>query len=133
MAPKQTFPIFSGLGASPDYARFQAAENARMGEIVLYNIAHFVSHLRKSKIELVLDVGASIGQFAKEMFAGGYKGKIISFEPLSQAHGQLLAAARGNSGWEVAPRCALQEFPHLTLASRPFPPKASQSSAKCFL
>jgi FkbM family methyltransferase len=73
----------------------------------LYSNAHFVSHLRKSKIDLVLDVGANIGQFASELIASGYKGKLISFEPLSQAHGQLLAAAHGNPMWEVATRCAL--------------------------
>jgi hypothetical protein len=62
--------------------------------------------LRQFKIDLVLDVGANMGQFASEIRHCGYAGRIVSFEPLSQAHGQLLQSSAGDSLWEAYPRCA---------------------------
>lgn len=63
--------------------------------------------MRKFKIDLVLDVGANRGQFASEIRRGGYAGKIVSFEPLSEAHGKLLLASDGDAQWDAYPRCAL--------------------------
>jgi FkbM family methyltransferase len=66
-----------------------------------------VSSLRKFEIDLVLDVGANTGQFASEIRHCGYAGRIVSFEPLSQAHGHLRQSSAGDSKWEAYPRCAL--------------------------
>ena len=66
-----------------------------------------VSSLRKFEIDLVLDVGANTGQFASEIRHCGYAGRIVSFEPLSQAHGQLLQSSAEDHLWDVYPRCAL--------------------------
>lgn len=66
-----------------------------------------VSSLRKFEIDLVLDVGANKGQFATEIRHCGYTGRIVSFEPLSEAHGQLLQSSAGDSMWEAYQRCAL--------------------------
>lgn len=63
--------------------------------------------LRQFKIDLVLDVGANRGQFGSEIRQGGYTGRIVSFEPLSQAHSELLLASAADSMWEAYPRCAL--------------------------
>jgi FkbM family methyltransferase len=73
----------------------------------MYNLAHLISHLRRSETDIVFDVGANAGQFASEMFNAGFTGRIISFEPLSSAHESLQEAARVNPKWEIAPRCAL--------------------------
>ena len=73
----------------------------------MYSIAHFSSHIRRAKIKLLLDVGANEGQFASNALGSGYKGHLISFEPLSDAHARLVVAAKENPRWEVAPRCAL--------------------------
>jgi len=59
------------------------------------------------KIDLVLDVGANIGQYAKHLREFGYTGKIVSFEPLSSAHSKLIAASKKDPLWEVAPRIAI--------------------------
>jgi FkbM family methyltransferase len=73
----------------------------------MYSLAHLLSHLHRSHTDLVLDVGANVGQFALELFNAGFTGRIISFEPLSSAHTALCKAAQNNPKWEVAPRCAL--------------------------
>jgi len=63
--------------------------------------------LRRFDIDLVLDVGANVGQFASEIRAFGFTGRIVSFEPLTAAHGRLREAAAGDSGWQVHSRCAI--------------------------
>ena len=66
--------------------------------------------LRLHKIDLVLDVGANVGQFTKGLREVGYKDRIISFEPLIDAHHILSKAARGPKGWEVHERCAIGDI-----------------------
>ncbi len=61
-------------------------------------------------IDVVLDVGANVGQFAGEIRTMGYTGRIVSFEPLSQAHLQLTAAAKGDAAWSIHPRCAIGNY-----------------------
>lgn len=63
--------------------------------------------MRKFGIDLVLDVGANKGQFASDLRRNGYAGDIVSFEPLSAAHGSLLQKREGDGKWIVHPRCAL--------------------------
>ena len=66
-----------------------------------------VKFLRDRGIVAVIDVGANKGQFARELRRRGYGGKIVSFEPLPEAHAALVDNARGDGGWTVAEACAL--------------------------
>ena len=59
------------------------------------------------RFDLVLDVGANIGQYATWLRSIGYAGHIVSFEPLRSAHDALRVQARGDARWDVAPRLAL--------------------------
>ncbi|HET8729305.1 MAG TPA: FkbM family methyltransferase [Alphaproteobacteria bacterium] len=63
--------------------------------------------LEHHRIDLVLDVGANIGQYAKRLRQGGYGGRIVSFEPLTAAHAAVTEAAAGDPGWTIAPRMAI--------------------------
>lgn len=68
------------------------------------------STLDSLNISLVIDVGANTGQFALEIREKGYQGKIVSFEPLVDAHKRLLQKSLNDESWEVHPRCAVGDF-----------------------
>jgi FkbM family methyltransferase len=66
--------------------------------------------LRRFGVDLVLDVGANIGQFGAELRAFGFEGDIVSFEPLSHAHALLSARAEADGRWHVHPRSAIGDL-----------------------
>jgi len=59
--------------------------------------------LQLHRIDLLLDVGANQGQFARLARGVGYTGEIISFEPLSHYHEKLHAAAASDGRWRILP------------------------------
>ena len=63
--------------------------------------------LRHLRIDLVMDIGANIGQYGRTLRSLGYRGRIVSFEPLSSAYAQLVESSKGDNLWEIAPRMAL--------------------------
>ena len=58
-------------------------------------------------IDLVLDVGANTGQYGHLLRELGYRGRILSFEPLADAHAGLLQATAADPAWTAAPRGAI--------------------------
>ena len=69
-------------------------------------VRRFFEHV---KPDLVLDVGGNEGQFAADALSAPGNHKVVSFEPLSSAHGLISKAAQGNPRWEIAERCAIGE------------------------
>jgi FkbM family methyltransferase len=63
--------------------------------------------LKASRPDLIFDVGANVGQYARMLRKCGYVGHIVSFEALPSAHAELKAAATQDANWTVAICCAL--------------------------
>lgn len=59
--------------------------------------------------DLVVDIGANIGQFARSLRKRGYVGKIVSVEPGSAAHSALVRAAKDDPDWVIFRRSAVGE------------------------
>jgi FkbM family methyltransferase len=66
-----------------------------------------VALLSSLRIDLLIDIGANKGQYALSRRRSGYRGEILSFEPLHAAHAKLLALAQEDKNWTVADRMAL--------------------------
>jgi FkbM family methyltransferase len=52
-------------------------------------------------IDVVLDVGGNIGQYGEFLRSLGYRGRIVSFEPVTQNAEQLERIAEGDGAWTV--------------------------------
>ncbi len=70
----------------------------------------FLHMLGQYGIDEVLDVGANVGQFGIALRRGGYRGRIVSVEPLREAFGQLQQTARADPRW-VAERTGVSRTP----------------------
>ena len=62
--------------------------NLQINKITLSNnfYYHIVQTLKNYDIDLVIDIGANEGQFAKKIIDYGFKNKIISFEPIKKVN-----------------------------------------------
>ncbi len=69
--------------------------------------AQLMRMLSAHAIDVVLDVGANVGQFGSELRGCGYEGLIVSFEPLSAARARLRAAVGRDPLWKIADQAAL--------------------------
>ena len=76
--------------------RPQTSDDARVQALLSFN-----------RIDMIFDVGANIGQYARKIRSEGYGGKIVSFEPLSDAYEQLLRNSSKDPDWTVAPRAVI--------------------------
>ena len=84
--------------AGYDISRFNA---------VSHPIARRKALIESYNIDLILDVGANIGQFAKQMRDDiRYTGDIISFEPLSEEFNLLKEKTDRDNRWEAI-NCAI--------------------------
>jgi FkbM family methyltransferase len=65
------------------------------------------SPLLYHQIDILLDVGANIGQYALSTREMGFRNKIVSFEPLPEAHKILVENSKNDGNWIVHERCAV--------------------------
>ncbi len=78
------------------FEREKALTSYAMGE-------HVAAVLRKYRVNVVIDVGANRGQYARRLRRSGYKGLIASFEPVPDVFKRLRDAASGDPLWTVYP------------------------------
>lgn len=83
-----------------------AAVQRRVGEYLAQEQIAWA--LRKLKINCVLDVGANVGQYGSRLRKHGYRGRIVSFEPLPSLAEQLRTRAGDDPDWLVY-ECGLGE------------------------
>ena len=69
--------------------------------------AQLVDTLHRHEIEAVVDVGANLGQYALRLRAAGWRGPILSIEPLPELQQPLRERAAGDPHWEIAPPMAI--------------------------
>lgn len=70
-------------------------------------VAQLVATLEHFRIDAVIDVGANTGQYGALLREFGWRGPILSIEPIPEAHAALRARAQGDPAWQVAPPMAL--------------------------
>jgi FkbM family methyltransferase len=62
---------------------------------------NILTFLEVHNVDLVLDVGANVGQYGRGIRERGYKGRIWSFEPVMSAFDELQAYTRRDAHWDV--------------------------------
>lgn len=62
---------------------------------------HLKSFFEKTGINCVIDVGAHLGEYGSEIREIGYKGRIVSFEPVRASHASLSARAAKDRDWRT--------------------------------
>jgi FkbM family methyltransferase len=84
-------------------ARHRILVQRALRRLGLERIRHpsFVDLMRHERIETVLDVGANEGQFGADLRARGYRGRIVSFEPIPEVHARLARRARRDARWDT--------------------------------
>ncbi len=65
------------------------------------DMVSFARMLADRDVDLILDVGANVGQFGEKVFDAGYAGRIVSYEPLSRPYGILADKCRAHPRWDV--------------------------------
>ena len=84
---------------------YQISLKSDQGQAEMFNSA-----LIYFKIDMIIDVGANQGQTGLGLRHDGYKGKILSFEPLKNEYNKLLNVSNNDPLWTIAPRCAIGNF-----------------------
>lgn len=72
--------------------------------------AQMIAILKHFNIDLVIDIGANVGQFSQELRKNGYSGRIISFEPQKDEFEELLKQSSDDPKWIIHQRCAVGDF-----------------------
>jgi FkbM family methyltransferase len=71
------------------------------------NTDELVLSLKHFEIDVVFDIGANAGQFAKDIRLAGYEGRIVCFEPLPSSHRALIENTVGDRKTTIHPRVAI--------------------------
>ncbi|MFC5413070.1 FkbM family methyltransferase [Larkinella bovis] len=64
-------------------------------------VRQWLDLMHSNQIDLVFDIGANTGQYAQRIRALGYRGEIVSFEPMDEAYQQLKGKAKSDPHWNT--------------------------------
>lgn len=73
---------------------------------VAYYTRHIAYVIKRLDVDCVIDVGAHYGEYAMLLRRSGYKGKILSVEPVQSSFRVLIENSSGDDRWKCF-RCAL--------------------------
>ncbi|WP_046470716.1 FkbM family methyltransferase [Allosalinactinospora lopnorensis] len=99
-------PVSFGPGARLFVDANQDAEDewvmqkAAHNYLAARNVASLLDHYQ---VNCVFDVGANIGQYGRQLRKYGYKGRIVSFEPVAATAEKLRRVAEDDPEWRVYP------------------------------
>lgn len=65
------------------------------------DLARRIKIMNYCNINILFDIGANNGQYAKKLREIGYKGKIVSFEPLKSAFELLRKSSSNDNNWII--------------------------------
>jgi FkbM family methyltransferase len=68
--------------------------------------SHLAATLSRLGVASAVDVGANRGQFGARLRLLGFRGPVLSLEPMSEAYAALVRTARADAAWQVE-RCAV--------------------------
>jgi FkbM family methyltransferase len=60
-----------------------------------------VKRIRELEVSTVIDIGANVGQFGIDLRRSGFKGKIVSYEPVKEIFSDLRITSSKYQPWEV--------------------------------
>lgn len=87
-------------GAGADALRRAGIDPVRMASL-RHPLERRRRLLERLRVDVVIDVGANEGQYGAELRRIGYRGRILSFEPLSEPFRVISARARADPRWQV--------------------------------
>lgn len=92
--------IKSGFRSNP-LARSAREILTRIGSNVDSPFMSIVRNLEDSNVSNVIDVGANVGQFGLDIRRHGFKGQIVSYEPVNETFGLLTQTTRRHQPWKA--------------------------------
>ena len=92
--------IKSGFRSNP-LARSAREFLTRIGSNVDSPFISIVRNLEDSNVSNVIDVGANVGQFGLDIRRHGFKGQIVSYEPVNETFGLLTQTTRRHQPWKA--------------------------------
>jgi FkbM family methyltransferase len=92
-------PVYQLLGAMKHRAVRILARSGGVESLA----THLALLFRALEIDCVLDIGANRGQYARLLRRIGYRGRIVSFEPVPECFEELRRRAAGDGKWTVVP------------------------------
>jgi len=102
ITPKSRDPILKELLLVYRQLKTSSSSFDRQNQLTkVASLAHLRALLQRYQIQTVIDVGANIGQFGMSLRNLGFRGKILSFEPMKQAREKLKKVSDKSPPWKV--------------------------------